>query len=106
MSCSANVGNPQGLLEIWREHNSSRTGELLGNTSAVYRDIESCISIANLTVIYNITRQDNRASIKCSSRNKNSQEPFPAFDYGPMEILCKLTFLCNENFEKANGWLK
>lgn len=101
LSCSARVGSPHGLLEIWREHNSSRFRELLGSTSAVYRDIESCVSTANLTVTYNVTRQDNRARFKCLSRNEYSQEPFPAVDYGPVNILCKLTFLCDENFEKV-----
>lgn len=92
LSCSANVGNPQGLLQIWREDQTSPNIESLGVASVVYRDIEMCRSIANFTVTYNLTRQDNGAMFKCASRNKYSKEPFPDVEIGPMNILCKSTY--------------
>lgn len=92
LSCSANVGSPQGVLEIWREDKTSPNIESLGVTSVVYKDIESCRSIANLTVTYSLTRQDNGAMFRCSSQNKYSKEPFPDVEIGPMDILCKSTY--------------
>lgn len=91
LTCSANVGNPQGLLEIWRQTKTSQVYELFGNTSVVYRNIENCTSIANLTVTYNLTRQDNGAMFRCSSRNKYTNNQIPAIDIGPVSVLCKLT---------------
>lgn len=92
LSCSANVGNPEGLIEIWKEYKTSQVYELLGNTSVVYRDIENCTSIANLTVTYNLTRQDNGAMFRCSSRNKYTNNQIPAVHIGPVNVFCKLTF--------------
>lgn len=92
LTCSARVGNPQGLLEIWRQNKTSQVYELLGNTSDVYRDIENCTSIANLTVTYNLTRQDNGAMFRCSSRNKYTNNQIPAVHIGPVNVFCKLTF--------------
>lgn len=92
LTCSANVGNPKGLLEIWRQNKTSQIYKLLGNTSVVYRDIENCTSIANLTVTYNLTRQDNGAMFTCSSRNKYTNNQIPAVHIGPVNVLCKLTF--------------
>lgn len=89
IACVAVVGSPHGSLAIWKQNVSSNTSTLLKNTSKLYIDTDQCISIANLTITYKVSRHNNGAKFMCSSRNKFTKEPAPAAEFGPIEVLCK-----------------
>lgn len=91
IACVAVVGSPHGSLAIWKQNVSSNTSTLLKNTSKVYTciDTDQCISIANLTITYKVSRHNNGAKFMCSSRNKFTKEPAPAAEFGPIKVLCK-----------------
>lgn len=91
LSCSANVGSPQGMLALWTKKETSSTWEQLKNISDVQNS--NCIYIANLTETYILTRQDNGAVFRCSSQNQYTKEPALATDIGPIKVLCKFCFL-------------
>lgn len=89
IACVADVGSPHGSLAVWELNVSSNTLTLLKNTSAVFIDTDNCTSVANLTIPYKVSRHNNGAKFMCSSRNKFTNEPAPAAEFGPIEIHCK-----------------
>lgn len=96
LSCSANVGMPQGSLVLWTKKHMG-TWEQLQNISDIQNT--NCIYIANLTETYTLTRQNNGAMFRCSSQNKYTKEPALATDIGPIEVLYGTT---NATIEASN----
>lgn len=89
LSCVGDVGNLPGSLAIWKKNKYSNSMQLLKNKSEAYLDTMNCTHIVNHT-IYNLTRDDNGATFRCSSQNQYTTEPVLATDIGPIEVFCKL----------------
>lgn len=90
LSCSANVGSPEGSLALWTKKETSSTWEHININDF---QTNTCVYIANLTKTYNFTRKDNGTMFRCSSQNKYMKDPDLTTDIGPIKVLCKSCFL-------------
>ncbi|XP_061181468.1 carcinoembryonic antigen-related cell adhesion molecule 5-like [Saccostrea echinata] len=93
LSCSANVGNPGGFVAIWKLNKLSNQPIILNKSSEVVEKTENCTAVANLSITYTVSRDDNGAIFRCSSQNRQTQEPAPYNDtiaidvyYGPSNV--------------------
>nr|XP_034314842.1 cell adhesion molecule 3 isoform X2 [Crassostrea gigas] len=85
LSCSANVGTPEGLLALWTKKESSSTWEHIKNINDIQTN--TCVYIANLTKTYNLTRKDNGTMFRCSSQNKYMKDQDLTTYIGPIKVL-------------------
>lgn len=93
LSCSANVGNPGGFVAIWKLKKLSNQLIFLNKSSEVREKTENCTAIANFNMTYRVSRDDNGAIFRCTSQNRQTQEPAPYNDtaaidvqYGPSNV--------------------
>ncbi|XP_062577961.1 uncharacterized protein LOC134239847 [Saccostrea cucullata] len=93
LSCSANVGNPGGFVAIWKLNKLSNQLVILNKSSEVHEKTENCTAIANFNITYRVSRDDHGGIFRCTSQNRQTQEPVPHKDttaidvqYGPSNI--------------------
>lgn len=96
--CIADVGSPQGYIEIWKKTEKSNTPEVIYKSTLTNGKTENCTDLINVTTTYNITRGDNGALFRCSSKNNFTKDPIPSSDsskisvfYGPDKPTITLT---------------
>lgn len=96
--CIADVGSPHGYIQIWKKTEKSNTSEVIYNSTTTNGKTENCTDLINVTTTYNITRDDNGALFRCSSKNDFTKDPIPSSDsskisvfYGPDKPTITLT---------------
>lgn len=77
LSCSANVGNPGGFVAILKLNKLSNQPVILNKSGEVYKKTENCTAIANFNITYRVSRDDNGSIFRCTSQNRQTQEPAP-----------------------------
>ncbi|XP_062577960.1 uncharacterized protein LOC134239845 isoform X3 [Saccostrea cucullata] len=114
LSCSANVGNPEGYIAIWKRDVLENIKVLLNKSNPVEEKNENCSTFSHLTVNYTVSKKDNGGKFSCSSQNRQSQVQGPSrvvnILYGPSDVIIdmwptsqtvfvgsKVTFTCNSD---------
>nr|XP_022289182.1 uncharacterized protein LOC111101138 isoform X4 [Crassostrea virginica] len=120
LSCSADVGAPNGSIKIWKLSRDSNVTELIFTSNTSVNNTRNCTFV--VTFNYIVARDENVTLFRCSSQNVLNKGAGPSLDlqisekYGPDEIssvkesLGKSTtiFSCDrcgrfENCHKRNG---
>eukprot|EP00105_Crassostrea_gigas_P026120 XP_011446928.1 PREDICTED: nectin-1-like isoform X4 [Crassostrea gigas] len=98
LTCSADVGSPQGYIQILKFFENSDRLDLIYKSNSTINKTENCTEYINVTATYTVTREDNGAVFRCSSRNGLTQGPGPTREsnkisvlYGPDETTISLT---------------
>lgn len=98
IKCIADVGSPHGYIQIWKKTEKSNTSEVIYKSSTTKGKTENCTEIINVTTTYIMTREDNGALFRCSSKNDFTKDPIPSGDsskisvhYGPDKPTITLT---------------
>lgn len=86
--CIADVGSPQGYIQIWKKTEKSNTSEVIYNSSTTNGKTENCTEIINVTTTYIMTREDDGALFRCSSKNDFTKDPIPSSDSSNMSVVC------------------
>lgn len=86
--CIADVGSPHGYIEILKETDKSIVAEVIYKSTKTDRKTENCTDLINVTTTYNITRGDNGALFRCSSKNNFTKDPIPSSDSSKISVLC------------------
>lgn len=86
--CIADVGSPHGYIQIWKKNKKSNTSEMIYKSSTTNSKTENCTEIINVTTTYNITRGDNEALFRCSSKNNFTKDPIPSSDSSKISVHC------------------
>lgn len=86
--CIADVGSPQGYIQILKETDKSIVEEVIYNSTKTTGKTENCTDLINVTTTYNITRDDNGALFRCSSKNNFTKNPIPSSDLSKISVLC------------------
>lgn len=96
--CIADVGSPQGYIQIWKKSKKSITEEVIYKSTTSNGKTENCTELINVTTTYILTREDNGAFFRCSSKNNLTKDPVPSSDpsrisvtYGPDKPAITLT---------------
>lgn len=85
--CIADVGSPQGYIQILKETDKSIVEEVIYNSTKTTGKTENCTDLINVTTTYNITRDDNGALFRCSSKNNFTKNPIPSSDLSKISVL-------------------
>lgn len=86
--CIADVGSPQGYIQIWKKNEKSNTSEVIYKSSTTNGKTENCTEIINVTTTYIMTREDDGALFRCSSKNDFTKDPIPSSDSSNMSVVC------------------
>lgn len=86
--CIADVGSPQGYIQILKETDKSIVEEVIYKSTKTNGKTENCTDLINVTTTYNITRDDNGALFRCSSKNNFTKNPIPSSDLSKISVLC------------------
>lgn len=86
--CIADVGSPHGYIQIWKKDEKSNTSEMIYKSSTTNSKTENCTEIINVTTTYIMTREDNGALFRCSSKNDFTKDPIPSSDLSKISVLC------------------
>lgn len=90
ISCTANVGTPNGRIMIWTNKTSSDSQRVVLDTSSLSENRrENCRTIAQLTIPYNLTRHDQGASFGCSSQSKQRNDYALSRIVEPIDVFCE-----------------
>nr|XP_022286209.1 uncharacterized protein LOC111099046 isoform X2 [Crassostrea virginica] len=112
LSCSADVGAPNGSIKIWKLARNSNVTELIFTSNTSENNTENC-KFVNVTFNYTVSRDENVTLFRCSSQNILNKGVGPSLDlqtsekYGPDETSTTI-FSCDrcgrfENCHKRNG---
>nr|XP_022324357.1 cell adhesion molecule 3-like isoform X1 [Crassostrea virginica] len=86
-TCLANAGHPEGKVIIWRQTGIADAREKLGESPLVDEKTENCITNAQLTISYNISKYDDGAFFGCTAQNKfTPEDSVPSRIIGPLNI--------------------
>lgn len=91
LTCSADVGSPRGNIKIWKLFKNSDTLELIYTSSSTTNKTNICTEFINVTTTYNVTREDNGVSFRCSSQNNLTRGSGPSKDSQNISVLCRYT---------------
>lgn len=86
--CIADVGSPHGFIQILKETDKSIVAEVIYKSTKTNGKTENCTDLINVTTTYNITRDDNGAFFRCSSKNNFTKDPIPSSDLSKISVLC------------------
>ncbi|XP_078333007.1 uncharacterized protein LOC111099046 isoform X2 [Crassostrea virginica] len=112
LSCSADVGAPNGSIKIWKLARNSNVTELIFTSNTSENNTENC-KFVNVTFNYTVSRDENVTLFRCSSQNIFNKGVGPSLDlqtsekYGPDKTSTTI-FSCDrcgrfENCHKRNG---
>ena len=88
----ANAGHPEGKVIIWKQTSIADAREKLGESPLVDEKTENCITNAQLTISYNISKYDDGAFFGCTAQNKfTPEDSVPSRIIGPLNIFCTYT---------------
>lgn len=73
LTCHADVGSPQGYVQIFKIPEYSNTPEVIYTSNTTNIRTENCTEYINVTTTYTVTREDNGAVFRCSSQNGLTQ---------------------------------
>nr|XP_022288817.1 cell adhesion molecule 3-like [Crassostrea virginica] len=86
-TCMANAGHPEGKVIIWKQTSIADAREKLGESPLVDEKTENCITNAQLTISYNISKYDDGAFFGCTAQNKfTPEDSVPSRIIGPLNI--------------------
>lgn len=88
LTCHADVGSPQGYVQILKIPEYSNTSEVIYTSNTTNIRTENCTEYINVTTTYTVTREDNGAVFRCSSQNGLTQ------GLGPNMTSSKITVIC------------
>lgn len=86
--CIADVGSPQGYIQIWKKSKTSITEEVIYKSTTSNGKTENCTELINVTTTYILTREDNGAFFRCSSKNNLTKDPVPSSDPSRISVTC------------------
>lgn len=86
--CIADVGSPQGYIQIWKITEKPIIDEMIFKSTTTNGKTENCTQLINVTTTYNITRKDNGALFRCYSKNNFTKDPIPSSDSSKISVLC------------------
>lgn len=72
--CIADVGGPYGLIQIWKKTEKSSTYEVIYKSTTANIKTENCTELINVTTSYVVTKGDNGALFRCSSKNNFTKD--------------------------------
>nr|XP_034318790.1 neural cell adhesion molecule 1-like [Crassostrea gigas] len=73
LTCNADVGSPQGYVQILKIPEYSNTPEVIYTSNTTNIRTENCTEYINVTTTHTVTREDNGAVFLCSSQNGLTQ---------------------------------
>lgn len=85
LTCKADVGRPQGNIQIWKTILNLNTSELIYTSNSTNNTIEKCMEYINVT--FTVTRNDNGALFTCSSQNNFTQNQGPSRELN-ITVIC------------------
>ena len=88
LSCSANVGAPDGNIKIWKLARNSNETELIFTSNSSDYNAENCTKFANVTFNYTVSRDENGAIFRCSSQNILNKGVGPSLE-SKISVKCK-----------------
>ena len=68
LSCSADVGAPNGSIKIWKLARNFNVTELIFTSNTSENNTENC-KFVNVTFNYTVSRDENVTLFRCSSQN-------------------------------------
>lgn len=86
--CTADVGSPNGYIQIWKKTEKSITAHVIYKSTTTNNKTENCTELINVTTTYIITREDNGALFGCSSKNNFTKDPIPSSDSSNISVSC------------------
>lgn len=86
--CIADVGSPQGYMQIWKNTENPNTSEVIYKSNSTNSKTENCTELINVTTTYTITRKDNGAFFRCSSKNNITKDPIPSRNSSKLSVIC------------------
>ncbi|XP_065942226.1 neurotrimin-like isoform X3 [Magallana gigas] len=87
LTCHADVGSPQGYVQILKIPQYPNTPEVIYTSNTTNIRTENCTEYINVTTTYTVTREDNGAMFLCSSQNGLTP------GLGPNRELSKITVI-------------
>lgn len=91
LTCSADVGSPQGYIQILKFFENSDKLDLIYKSNSTINKTENCTEYINVTATYTVTREDNGAVFRCSSQNGLTQGPGRSRESNKISVLCRYT---------------
>nr|XP_022289185.1 uncharacterized protein LOC111101141 isoform X2 [Crassostrea virginica] len=80
LSCSADVGAPNGSIKIWKLARNSNVTELIFTSNTSDYNAENCTKFVNVTFNYTVSRDENVTLFRCSSQNILNKGVGPSLD--------------------------
>lgn len=88
LHCIADVGSPNGYIQILKKNEKRSTSEVIYKSNTTNSKTENCTKLINVTTTYIITREDNGALFRCSSKNNFTKDPIPSSDSSNISVIC------------------
>ena len=88
LSCSADVGAPNGNIKIWKLAKNSNVTELIVTSNTSDYNAENCTKFVNVTFSYTVSRDENGATFLCSSQNILNKGVGPSLE-SKISVKCK-----------------
>ncbi|XP_062616525.1 cell adhesion molecule 3-like [Saccostrea cucullata] len=98
LTCSANTGNPEGYIAIWKISFHENVVILLNRSRTTGIKNTNCSAVTHMTLTYILSRKDNGAIFSCSSQNRLTQVP------GPSIVTDTVTVLYGPSYVKIDMW--
>ena len=102
LSCSADVGAPNGNIKIWKLANNSNVTELIFTSNTSEYNAENCTKFVNVTFNYTVAREEDVALFRCSSQNVLNKGAGPSLDLQTSEK-CKTLVLMSSNINYSHN---
>lgn len=107
LRCRADVGSPRGFIQIWKTPRFSNSTALIYISNSTNNTTDNCTEYINVTTTYTVTRDDNGAIFKCSSRNNLTRGPGPSKKSSRISVTCmyrqSLVNILHLNFFKSSS---
>ena len=101
LSCSADVGAPNGSIKIWKLARNSNVTELIFTSNTSENNTENC-TFVNVTFNYIVARDENVTLFRCSSQNVLNKGAGPSLDLQISEK-CKTLVLMSSNINYSHN---
>ena len=88
LSCSADVGAPNGNIKIWKFTRNSNVTELIFTSNTSDYNAENCTKFVNVTFNYIVSRDENMAIFRCSSQHILNKGTGPSLE-SKITVKCK-----------------
>ena len=102
LSCSADVGAPNGSIKIWKLARNSNVTELIFTSNTSDYNAENCTKFVNVTFNYTVSRDENVTLFRCSSQNILNKGVGPSLDLQISEK-CKTLVLMSSNINYSHN---